>query len=401
MDNVLWNFGLRYIQHLQSYNNLEVVGEEVIKSIVQLARTLDTRGRYSDAEAILKKMISDIETDENARFAEFAENTVRNMLESCPWDRYREARKMLAGFVPPLMRTESFLASTSRLTTRPAAPASSTSGNELGHQYETKDKAKAAPEDVGGDDGAPVLEIELGEEEDEGRFKPLSPHLRTGTIETTHRGVRFRCRSQGVVHGYLADGQNLASLLVYEFDFMSHRESARIKAVDIQFVYHSDNGGMEVLKIAPEGPMTLALTTQTKSTESIGVDWIARMGAEIGIRTERTMNRDTSDAVIVVPSIDVVDRHSGKSNASWKLREDPTIKLGVPKNIQVAILLRRADMDEFTGSLGIMATVTTDSAFRRALERLKGSSSNDDILYNLNGSHQQPAHVRCSKLGRG
>ncbi|KAH7000682.1 hypothetical protein EDB80DRAFT_866689 [Ilyonectria destructans] len=360
MDIVLLNFKIRYIQHLQDYNNLEVDGEEVIESIMRLVRTLDTRGRYSDAEAILKKMISNIETDENAYFAEFSEDAVRNMLENCAWDRYREARKMLAGSVPPLVRTKSFFASTSRHLARAAAPASSTLGNELGHQAEAKDKAKAAPEGVGGDDGAPVLEIELREDEAEGRFKSLSPYHQTDTIENTHRGVRLRCRSQDVVHGYLADGQDLASLLVYEFDFMSH-ESGRIKGVNIRFVYHGRNGGPEVLKIAPGGPMALA------PARSIA------------------MNRDTSVAAEIVPSIYVVDEHYGKPNAaSWKLLEDPIFHSGVPKNIQVAVLLRRADMDEFTGSLRITATAVPNSAFRPALGRLPGSprnTSNDDILY--------------------
>lgn len=93
---MLLNFRFRYIEHLQDYNNLKVGGEEVIESSMRLARTLDTRGRYSDAEAILKKVISNIESEPDADFAEFAEVAVRNMLESCPWDRYREARNMLA-----------------------------------------------------------------------------------------------------------------------------------------------------------------------------------------------------------------------------------------------------------------------------------------------------------------
>lgn len=351
LDVVLFNFRLRYIHHLEGYNDLKVGGEEIIESSMRLTRILDTRGRYSDAEAILKKLMSNIEADENAHFAKFTQVAVRNILESCPSDRYQEAEKMLAGFVPPLLGSGSF-ASTSRHPARPTGPASSTSDNELGHQSEAKGKAKAAPEYIGGDVGAPVLEIELGEEEDEGRWKSLPPHHLAVTIEKTHRNIRLRCRTQDIVHGYLADGQDLASLLVYEFDFLSHREPGRIKDVFIQFVYHGHNRDPEVLKIAPVGPM----------------------------------DRYTSAVGTVMSSIDLVDRDYGESNAaSWELREDPRMKLGVSVNLQVAVLLRRANMDEFTGTLRMKATAAPDSAFRRALERLSGSSkntTNDDILYN-------------------
>lgn len=156
----------------------------------------------------------------------------------------------------------------------------------------------------------------------------------------------------------------MASLLVYEFDFMSDRGSGRIKAVNIQFVYHGHNRDPEVLKTAPGGPINLTLVKRRGSIN---------------------MNLDTSVRVTVMPSIDLVGRDYGESNAaSWELREDPMSKSGVPKNIQVAVLLSRADMDEFTGSLRIQATAVPDSAVRRVLERLSGSSrntSNDDILY--------------------
>ncbi|KAH8679418.1 hypothetical protein BGZ61DRAFT_590926 [Ilyonectria robusta] len=364
MDVVLFNFRLRYIHYLEGYNDLKVGGEEVIESSMRLARALDTRGRYSDAEAILKKLMSNIEAEENAHCAEFAQDAVRDMLESCPSDRYREPKKMLAGFVPPLLGSGSF-ASTSRHPARPTGPAGSTSGSELGHQVEAKGKGKAAPEYVGGDVGAPVLEIELGEEEDEGRWKSLPPHHLTYTINKTHHGVRLRCRTQDVVHGYLADGQDLASLLVYEFDFLSHREPGRIKDVNIQFVYHGHNRGPEVLNIAPGGRRMLAITRQTGSIE---------------------MDHYTIAAGTVMASIDLVDRDYGEFNAaSWELREDPESKLGVPRNFQFAVLLRRADMDEFTGTLRVNATAVPGSTFRRALERLSGSSKNTsigDILYN-------------------
>ncbi|KAL7807188.1 hypothetical protein V8C44DRAFT_367584 [Trichoderma aethiopicum] len=99
MDGVLVPFRLRYVSETQNYQKAGLSGahgKEFVRSSVQLARSLDTKGQFSTAGAIMKKIMTDCTAQGNAPVSEeYARSTIESMLRGCPSFKYREIRRML------------------------------------------------------------------------------------------------------------------------------------------------------------------------------------------------------------------------------------------------------------------------------------------------------------------
>ncbi|TFA99570.1 hypothetical protein CCMA1212_008557 [Trichoderma ghanense] len=99
MDGVLVPFRLPYTSEIQDYQKAGdngAHGKDFIRSSVQLARSLDTKGQFSTAGAIMKKVIPDCTVQAKVPFAkEYAQSTIQSMLQSCPTFKYQEIRNML------------------------------------------------------------------------------------------------------------------------------------------------------------------------------------------------------------------------------------------------------------------------------------------------------------------
>ncbi|PTB62050.1 hypothetical protein BBK36DRAFT_23906 [Trichoderma citrinoviride] len=99
MDSVLVPFRLRYISETQDYRKAGVNGahaKDFIRSSVQLASSLDTKGQFSTAGAIMKKIMTDCTVQANAPSANnYARSTIQCTLRSCHPSQYQEIRKML------------------------------------------------------------------------------------------------------------------------------------------------------------------------------------------------------------------------------------------------------------------------------------------------------------------
>ncbi|KAL6872223.1 hypothetical protein HDV57DRAFT_505991 [Trichoderma longibrachiatum] len=99
MDGVLVPFRLRYISEAQNYQKAGLSGahvKEFVRSSVQLARSLDTKGQFSTAGAIMKKIMTDCTTQGNSPVSEgYARSTIESMLQGRPSFKYREIRRML------------------------------------------------------------------------------------------------------------------------------------------------------------------------------------------------------------------------------------------------------------------------------------------------------------------
>jgi len=234
------------------------------------------------------------------------------------------------------------------------------------------------------------FDVGLSEAGDEGsgfRFRndPSAPQQRTNLAERKG-AIDVRCVGKDVVHGYVKDGEDPATLIVYEFQFDPRKPGRRIAHVKAQFIFHPRNGGSEpeVLKFAPKGRMELL---QTKQTESItnsteGKLGATQLGAELSgsVKWEKSISREMTDATTIVGSVDVEGRDYGAPNAvSWSLMENKSTKTGVPAFFRTAVLLKREDEDaEFESSFTI--NVTADMISRMA--GLFGRTPPDDpVIY--------------------
>ncbi|KAK8103408.1 uncharacterized protein PG998_010441 [Apiospora kogelbergensis] len=228
--------------------------------------------------------------------------------------------------------------------------------------------------------------IEMGDEGNSFRTQndPSAPFQRRNIIE--RKGIiDIRCTAKDVVHGYMDDSTEPATLLVYEFQFDPREAGRRISSVDIELFYSSTNGRQpEVVDIAPRGRNILAQTAQTETVStstnlSAGADLAgAQLGGEQ--KWEKAINRERTDATRIIGSIDLKNRTWGESNtASWTLLENDSVKTGVPAHLLVAVLLRRPEEDtKFQCTCTIRSSVDLVSR----IARLFGSKPKDDpILY--------------------
>ncbi|KAI2464186.1 hypothetical protein F4781DRAFT_84789 [Annulohypoxylon bovei var. microspora] len=245
------------------------------------------------------------------------------------------------------------------------------------------------PSDLEFEEYVPAFELGLIEIGDEGSSfrtqNDLSAPFQRKNI-TERRGViDIRCTSVDVVHGYLKDGEGLATLIVYEFQFDPRKKARRIATADVEFLFGSNVGNEpEVLKIFPKGRMTLMPITQTETITKGGEINAGGniFGAELGSnwKWEKAVSRETKSETTMVGSIDLKGRNYGTSNAmSWTLLENELVKTGVPAHFRTAVVLSRNNDEEFYSMFKIRTQVDLVSRFTR----LFGSTPKDDpILYN-------------------
>ncbi|KAH8892619.1 hypothetical protein GQ53DRAFT_746093 [Thozetella sp. PMI_491] len=243
-----------------------------------------------------------------------------------------------------------------------------------------------------------ILDIDLYENGDSSStFRtendPSAPYQRLNI--TQRRGeISIRCIGKEVIHGYLQDGQGPASLLVYDFQFNPRKSSRRVVSVNIDFVYGGGVIEPEVLKISPDGRMTLAPTTRTETITKGGElkAGATVLGAELGggWKWERSINQDTKDATTVTGSVDLVHRNYGDANgASWTLLENASVKTGVPAFFRAAVLLKRSSFEEFHNSFKVNASADLIGS----LKRFWGSTPKDDPI------RYKPSLPPTNKLG--
>lgn len=209
-----------------------------------------------------------------------------------------------------------------------------------------------------------MAEIMLSEGiDEEGGFRrriDASSSFQRETITDRRGVVDIRCVAKDVIHGYFKDGIDPASLIVYEFQFDSHKRARRIAKVDIQFVYEGDEIGreLEVFKIEPEGRWTLEPRGQTDG---------------------RANTRETQQGATVQGSTQVVNYSYGYPNAArWTLMENTSTKAGVPTIFRAVVLLKREDDGHFHSSVKVEASVDWKNRF----SQLFGTTPADDrILY--------------------
>jgi hypothetical protein len=233
------------------------------------------------------------------------------------------------------------------------------------------------------------FDVGLEEGGDEGsgfRFQndPKRPQQRSNITERKG-AIDVRCVGKDVIHGYLKDGEEPATLIINEFQFDPRKPGRRIISVDAKFLFSPRNGRSEpeVLKIAPKGRMTLVQTKQTESTTNSaeGKLGAAQFGAELGgtVKWEKTISRETTDATTIVGTIDTKGRNYGAPNAvSWTLMENKSTQTGVPAFFRTAVLLKREDDSEFESSFDIKVSADMISRFASLFGR---TPIDDPIIY--------------------
>ncbi|KAI0407366.1 hypothetical protein F4802DRAFT_605547 [Xylaria palmicola] len=156
--------------------------------------------------------------------------------------------------------------------------------------------------------------------------------------------------AKAIVHGTLDHtSKTPATLLVYDFKFLSHR-STRIKDASISFEFKAKKGsaslGPNVEAVAPYAKHIMMRTTETV-TRTIGGEVGAQGGGgTAGIHAEKSVQKDTTHAVTIVGD-NPPDEWCNRFLAQWSLSENGSQMSGVVSLFRACILLTRDNNEEF------------------------------------------------------
>ncbi|KAJ4122725.1 hypothetical protein NW768_010166 [Fusarium equiseti] len=206
---------------------------------------------------------------------------------------------------------------------------------------------------------------------------------RVNFILRAEHTVNIRCALTAAVHGTMsAESQYEATLLIFQFRFLPERKDRRVCEANIELRFDAAGPGNrfpEVECISFEGIHRVLPTIQTKTTTTglgggIGVSYGAAIDTSINI--ERTVSRDTSSSTIIEGRILSVNNKPPSRVAKWTIREDKTLKTGVPTFIQVAVRIMRLDDAVFT----CIPTLKCKMNKRSPLASMFGSTLEEDPI---------------------
>jgi len=189
--------------------------------------------------------------------------------------------------------------------------------------------------------------------------------------------------AKAIVHGTLDEAsKKRATLLVYDFKFLSHRLT-RIKEANTYFEFQAKKGstslGPTVEQVAPYSKHVLMRTTETVTT-TIGGDGGIEAGsiltANAGIHGERSVNKTVTHSAKVVGD-NPADDWGNRCVAQWSLSENDSQKSGIVSLFRACILLTRDNDEEFYLHPTIQVTPDT---LTRLKAPLSGFRPRDDPI---------------------
>ncbi|KAH8745454.1 hypothetical protein BGZ57DRAFT_778361, partial [Hyaloscypha finlandica] len=180
-----------------------------------------------------------------------------------------------------------------------------------------------------------------------------------------------------IVHGTIGSspGSLPATLIIADFQFISHEDSRRFRHADIEVRFRDiepcDSNPPEVLRIAPDRTYTLNKTEKVQQlTRAAKVDAGATFVANVTTGLEWNMSTtETKYSVAkVVGARQMIDRTTEPKNAAvWSLSENKNDENGIPSLMRTAILLGRKNNAQFrcgiivTAKVGWMKTINLES----------------------------------------
>ncbi|KAJ6259970.1 hypothetical protein Dda_5614 [Drechslerella dactyloides] len=196
-----------------------------------------------------------------------------------------------------------------------------------------------------------------------------------------------QARIKYIANGNLTPNKDLATLLVFEFEFINHspKQSRRFKSADItvhfQNIKPESGTSLEVYKIAPSNQYTFSKTTRKREvshTVSAGVQFggAAVVTPEVGYEVGITEEKITEHAIKIAGSMYMTSPHNNRRNTvRWTLSENSHMKGGIPSLVRCAVLLKRP-----AGAVvRTNVRVETDMDFYTSARKFFGKERLDDV----------------------
>ncbi|KAL2817707.1 hypothetical protein BDW59DRAFT_131886 [Aspergillus cavernicola] len=235
--------------------------------------------------------------------------------------------------------------------------------------------------------------IDLTSDEGQGGgFHTANPPRQPFQRETVHqdrRAVHIKCSLLDVVHGKWSpeSTEEDATLIVFGFRFDPGSAGARITTatITVTFVGESnedDHPGVAGLSL--NGTYSLLQTTHTQTiTQGFDATVSASVlnAGQLGVtkKYEKVVSHQVSDATYVSGTSCMIGVDWDPENAvEWKLRENATLRTGVPGYLRAGVLLKRLTQAPFQCTVEIDSKVDARSRIKRWFG---GKPKDDPVLF--------------------
>lgn len=211
-------------------------------------------------------------------------------------------------------------------------------------------------------------------------------------VSAFHGGSRKKpaftvsCDAKAIIHGRMGPtSAKQATLLVYEFKFLSWRAGTRIKEADILFEFQALSTGPgalgpSVVEVRPKGQSRMGETIQNQAikfglTFNIGP---AIPGVEAGVTasSEQTKTKDVKYHTKVTGDNPAEIVFGGRYQAKFRLEENENQASGIPTQLTVVMLLEHSGED-----FQMIPRIQATPDLRTMVASLASSRAPDDPVY--------------------
>ncbi|KAI1825478.1 hypothetical protein F4861DRAFT_501268 [Xylaria intraflava] len=187
--------------------------------------------------------------------------------------------------------------------------------------------------------------------------------------------LALRARLASVTHGDYAPDGDAATLLVFEFNFLSMKQSRRFKAAKIILTFEDASGNLknrpEVVTIAPAGKFFINKAVDVrdvKRSANVSLNGsVGGVGGSVGYVWDISQTKETDHATTLVGTKRLFADWGKDDGVIWNLEEDSFTKAGIPSFLRAAVLLRRRDDVPFRFTIQVETDVDFEGKFRRML----------------------------------
>ncbi|KAJ5679026.1 hypothetical protein N7462_007270 [Penicillium macrosclerotiorum] len=243
------------------------------------------------------------------------------------------------------------------------------------------------------DEDLDIVLLPEGEEGAEFRTKSAADKARIVALQAHHGdALLLRANVVSITHGTLTPEGDEATLIVFEFRFISMQKSRRFTQCLINIAFEDAAGdwddGPEVHRIAPDGVSMLNQTTTLKDVRS-GAGLMVQAGSSplsttAGLVWEIREQRKQQFQTTLTGSKKLLHSRTADDAVVWSMQENRQKKDGIPTFLRAAVLLRRPTEGAFSFLIQVRSQVDFMTGMESDLRSLFGRKKVD---------HVHPVHV--------
>jgi hypothetical protein len=220
-----------------------------------------------------------------------------------------------------------------------------------------------------------ILLLEEGDPNSGFRTKNVPGDKARAVLIDRGDALTLRAALVSVTHGDFTPNGDAATLLIFEFNFLSVKSARRFTSGKIILTFEDASGNVknrpEVSAIAPAGSFAINKSTSTRDVHqtfnaSIKGN-VAGAGGDLGYVWDTSKVEETQHATTLVGMKRLFADFGKDNGVIWTLEEDKVKKQGIPSFLRAAVLLRRKDDVPFRFTISVDTGVDFEGKMRRLL----------------------------------